>query len=187
MIRLPVEVIVARRLQDAWTPGLIVALRSASVHVIGEVPSIEFILKAGTGCFTIGRSAPFSAAVAVAAARSAEALTIDPFLRFRRDMMFVVHISQSMARRSLEPLLVQTLQRGWNHVLAHQRFGLTAPARPCPAIEEAVAALPAEGLRASARLILAVAPAVGKIVPEKWKILLSRIASTRSATQSSST
>jgi hypothetical protein len=90
--------------------------------------------------------------------------------------MLVGHVSQSMGRRALEPLLVPVLQRGWTNVLAGQRFRLRAPTQNCPAIEQAVTELSAGGLSAAARLIIAAAPSVGEAVMGNWETVLCQLA-----------
>lgn len=181
VIRVAVDVLVARRLQGNWTPDLLDKLRAAWVRAVGDETLMDAVLKAATGRYAVGGAAPFNVGVAFAAARGDEQIADDPALRFHRDMMLVGHISQSMARRALEPLVVPILQQGWTHVLASQRFRLRAPSQNCPAIEQAVAELPVDGLRAAARLIIAAAPSVGETVTGSWQTVLGVLGSKRAA------
>lgn len=181
VVRLAVDLLVARRLQGNWTPDLLDKIRAAWMRVLGDETQIEAILKAATGTYAVGGAVPFNVGVALAASRREEQIADDPALRFHRDMMLVGHISQSMARRALEPLFVPILQQGWTRVLASQRFRLRAPSQNSPAIEQAVAELPVDGLRAAARLIIAAAPSVGETVTGSWVTVLGVLASKRAA------
>jgi hypothetical protein len=181
VIRVAVDVLVARRLQGQWAPDLLDKLRAAWVRVVGDEAIADAVLKAASGRYAVGAAAPFNVGVAFAVSRENDQIATEPALRFHRDMMLVVHVSQSMARRAIEPLLVPVLQQGWTDVLAGQRFRLRAPMQYCPAIEQTVAELPIDGLRAAARLIIAAAPSVGETVTGSWEAVLGVLASKRAA------
>lgn len=176
VVRLSVDVLVARRLQGHWAPDLLERLRRAWSRIVGDESLVDAVLKAATGRYGVGASAHFNVRLASAAALKDDPIAADPALRFRRDMMLVGHVTQSMGRRALETLLVSVLQRGWTNVLAGQRFRLRAPTQNCPAIQQAVAELPAGGLSAAARLIIAAAPSVGETVTGNWETVLGLLA-----------
>ncbi len=176
VMRLPVDILVARRLQGKWSPDLPDRLRAACGKVFGNEAGMDAVLKAATGRYAIGPTEPLNHSIAAAASRTDEELAIDPSIRFNRDMLFVGHLSQSIARHALETLIVPVLQRGWADVLANQRFRLRAPTRCCPVIEDAIAAVPKHGLPAAARLVLAAATAVGESLPESWETMLVALA-----------
>jgi hypothetical protein len=177
--RVSVDVLVAQRLQGQWTADLLDRLGEAWSRIIGDGSLIASVLKAGTGRYAVGSSATFNVWVASLLAKQDDQIAASPNLRFRRDMVLVVHLSNSLACRVLEPLLVSAMQSGWTDVIAKQSFLLRSPMQYCSAIEAALAELPLYGLRAAARVILAVAPSVDVVMPEDWASLLSKIANQR--------
>lgn len=76
----------------------------------------------------------------------------------------MTHLSQSLARRGLEPIVVAEIAVGWAHVLQHQRFALNDPEKNCPIIEAEIKNMNIKKtvLTAAARLVLAGADAVGQ-------------------------
>ena len=176
VIGLAVDVLVARRLQGQWAADVLDELCRAWSRVAGDGLLVDTVLKAATGRYAVGPSVPFNVHVALAVAQNDDEIAADPMYRFRRDMMFVGHVSQSMARRALEPLLVSVLQRGWTDVLISQRFRLLSPNQNCQAIEQALAEMPSDGLRAAARLIIAAAPSVGGTLTGTWQTMLGLLA-----------
>ncbi|MBI4190940.1 MAG: hypothetical protein HY525_10435 [Betaproteobacteria bacterium] len=170
-----VDVLVFHRLSGTWSSDVIDRLRQPCAEAFGSPDMADGLLKAALGLYALSAAAPFPYSVAAASGRMDEQLT-DAVRRYDRDMILVGHIAQSLARRALESMLVPFLERGWRDVLERQRFRLRSPAKYCPAIEEAVAALPKDGLRAAARLIIAAAPAVGEVLSESWEVVLRQAA-----------
>lgn len=179
IIRISIDVLVARRLQGQWTSDLLDRLGESWSRIVGDESLIISVLKSATGRYAVGSSATFNVWVASLLAKQDDQIAASPNLRFRRDMVLVVHLSNSLACRVLEPLLVSALQSGWTDVIAKQSFLLRSPMQYCAAIEAALSELPVHGLRAAARLILAVGPSVDVVMPEDWASVLSKIANQR--------
>ena len=155
--------------------GLLDRLARACREAFGSDKVTDSLLKAASGRYAVGPSAPFSLTTAAAIALSDEAVANDPQTRFRRDMLVVGHLAHSLARRVLEPIVVPKIAAGWAAVLKDQSFALRAPAINCPDMEAAVTSIDTSGLKGAARLILAAAPAVGYELDAGWEELLVRI------------
>lgn len=180
LIRLAADVLVARRLQNRWEPDLLDCLSRAWSKVVGDVILIEEVLRAARGGYAITSSVSFEVGVASAAALDDDQLAADPARRFHRDLTFVGHLVQSLARRALDIRLVPVMQEGWSQVLKSQRFLLRSPGQHSPGMEHAISELPVGGLRAAARLIIATAPSVGETLTGNWAALLRMLATDNS-------
>jgi len=175
ILNVPADILVFHQLSGTWSSDVIARLRQPCAEAFGSSDLADDMLKAAAGLYALNATTPFPYSVAAVLRRTDEQLT-DPVLRYNRDMILVAHVAQSLARHALEILLVPFLERGWRDVLERQRFRLRNPEKYCPAIEEAVVALPKEGLRAAARLIIAAAPAVGEVLSDSWRAMLRKVA-----------
>jgi hypothetical protein len=161
LYRIPADVLIYARLRGAWSHALVDQVRDACGRAFGSddrwmAPLFE--VAAGRG--TAGAQAPLPIWAAEAAAINEEAVHDDPALRFKRDLLVVLHTGASAARQLLEPLIVGALGRGWGFVLECQRFRLSAPGNHAPAIEAARSSMNSLGLHGAAALLLAADPAV---------------------------
>jgi hypothetical protein len=105
-----------------------------------------------------------------------------PAARLVRDLYLVHQTANSMARRILEPLVLQRVSSGWTHVMEHQRFALRMPNRSISTIEESLRALMVGGIRRARKFFDAAAPAVGVTLPHNWRTFLDQLANVRSVT-----
>lgn len=176
IFRIPVDILLWQKLQGGGSPEIVDSLAQACATAFGGHQVVETFFKAASGRYAVGPDAPLSFLTVAAIARLQENLAGNPRSRFQRDLILVVHVSQSLARRVLEPLVVSTIVRGWTSVLESERFALRAPVKNCPAIEESIASMEKDGIRGAARLILAAAPAVAFELGANWEELLKRVA-----------
>jgi len=173
--RIPVDVLLWNKFNGELEAELIDRLTHTCRQAFGDEKVANHLLKAASGIYAVGPTAPFSVSTARAIALPDEAVANDPQTRFRRDMLLVIHISNSLARRVLEPIVVPQIAAGWTAVLKDQRYALRAPAQNCPDIEAAATSIATSGLEGAARLILAAAPAVGHKLSHGWVDSLSTI------------
>jgi hypothetical protein len=96
--------------------------------------------------------------------------------RFERDLLLVSHAAHSPARRIIEPIVVTIIADWWSHVALNEGFALRSPMQCVPKIEVAVAEMRALGLKAAARLLLVLAPAVNASLTANWQQLLRTLA-----------
>ncbi len=175
VLRIPVDVFLWNKFNREPQAGLLDRLARTCREAFGRDTVADSLMKATSGIYAVGPSAPLSVTTAAAIALSDEAVANDPETRFRRDMHLVGHLAQSMARRVLEPIVAPKIAAGWVVVLKDQRYALRAPTINCPDIEAAVASIGTSGLKGAARLILAAAPAVGYQLDAGWEELLMKV------------
>lgn len=99
----------------------------------------------------------------------------NPRAPFERDLLLVSYTAHSLARRVLEPVVVPIVANGWSMVLDNEGFALRSPIQHQSAIEAAIKEMPTLGLKATARLLIAVAPAVSVSLSGNWAHLLRQI------------
>jgi hypothetical protein len=152
-----------KRLKEAWLNA---------THGFDEA---EDFFRASTGIYAIGSSAALPVKTVAAIARTGVESQCDPRLRFDCDLLLLIHLAQSPARRALEGPLTSAIAAEWSRIVANQRFALSAPDRNIPDIEAALRTIPTTGIRGFAQLILAASPAVGHKFDDQWAAFLSKI------------
>lgn len=171
----PVDLLIWHRFRGTWDAELISRVRAGCIAAWGDAASIADVIDAGTNC---AASSTLSMTVALAASFAAMPdLKGNPRARYERDLLFVLHTAQSLARRLLEPVAVPVIAAGWSVVLENEGFALRSPMQHRPAIEAAISEMPRVGLKAAARLLLTAAPAVRAPLSQSWEQLLHQISS----------
>jgi hypothetical protein len=161
LYRIPADVLIYARLRGVWSLALVDQVRDACSRAFGPddrwmAPLFE--VAAGRGM--AGTQAPLPIWAAEAAAINEETVHDDPGIRFKRDLLVVLHAGASAARQLLEPLIVDAMGSGWEFVLQCQRFRLSTPGNHAPTVEAARLSMNSLGLRGAAALLLAADPAV---------------------------
>ena len=100
---------------------------------------------------------------------------LTPARRCVRDLYLVQAAANSLARRVLEPLVVERIIRGWRNVVDNQRFQLRNPRESVPSIESGLTSLNETKFRAAKQFFAAATPAVDVVLPAGWDPFLEQL------------
>jgi hypothetical protein len=168
-----VDLLIWQRFRRTWNAEFVARIEAACKASWGDAAPIADVISAAASGAALGTP---STTVALAANLSAMPdLRGNPRARFDRDLLLVSHTAYSLARRILEPLVVQIIADGWSTVLNSEGFALRSPTQHLPAIEAAIGDMQSLGLKAAARLLLDAAPAVRAPLSGAWEQLLHQI------------
>ena len=167
------DILLSQWLHGNVDKGLATDIGDACTSIWGSTAEVADVLAAASGeKMTDVSEFPVAFAARLAIAGGLEG---NPRARFDRDLLLTSHVSLSLARRVLEPLVVARIVDGWARVIENEGFALRAPLEHGPAIEAGIAAAKISGLKGVAQIMLAAAPAVRAVLPQAWQQTLRAI------------
>jgi hypothetical protein len=171
------EIMLTLALSGTWTEARRRELETAVTVHWGNTELLSPLVEAAAGRLKVDSSTPMPVLVAFSLMTLNDEAVLTPLDRLKRDVYWVFQVGNNMARRALEPLVIESLATGWRHVLTQQSFALSAPFRYTPAIEAAIDNVERNGIRAAPDLIFAAAPAVRFELSDNWRKCLEIVQS----------
>ena len=132
------DILLDHALDGLWDDALELRLREELRDAWGDEDLLRPLLRASTGHYAIGSSASSAVMTCSCLKTLDEENELSPATRFHRDLHLVVHVASSIGRRALESRIVTRLETGWQRVLEHQRFAISAPGRNAQLIDRAL-------------------------------------------------
>jgi hypothetical protein len=169
-----VDVILAATLADKLDAHFLDDLRKSAASIFGNMSSIEAIIKAASGNYAIGPSAPRNIMLVGGIATKEEKVGDDPGLRLYRDVTTLHHLLMSFGKDVLLSSAIRRIIDGWKNVWDHQRFRLRQSGLHEKAITDALEeALKTQSLAATGRLVTEMSAVTNHQLADGWFTALS--------------